>query len=92
MQNIHEMQLVGLPDLPRLEILDAECVVLITRDVNSISGHLANRLANGQTHGGVLFVDSRRLRQTDLKAFLRRLVLFVRQHKDEDWQCRTDWL
>ena len=91
-QSIHETQLIGLPDPPLLEILDAEGVVLVTRDVNSIPGHLANRLANGQTHGGVIFVDSKRLRQTDFKGFLRRLVEFVRLHKDEDWQCRTDWL
>lgn len=91
-QSIHETQLVGLPDPPLLEILDAEGLVLVTRDVNSIPGHLASRLASGLTHGGVIFVDSKRLRQTDFKGFLRRLAEFVRQHKEDDWQCRTDWL
>jgi hypothetical protein len=90
--SIHETDLVGLLDPPLLELLDAEHRTLVTRDVNTVPVHVRARLASGHTHGGVIYVDSRRLRQTDTRGLIRRLAQVVRTHGAEDWTCREGWL
>ena len=82
----------GLQDPPLLEILDTEKRALLTRDVNSIPGHANARLAAGQTHGGILYVDSRRHRQKDVRGLIRRLTEIVQRHGNEDWTCRSAWI
>ena len=90
--SIQETELGGLLDPPLLELLDAETRTLVTRDVNTVPVHVQARLANGQTHGGVIYVDSRRLRQTDTRGLIRRLAGLVEEHGSEDWTCREGWL
>jgi hypothetical protein len=46
----------------------------------------------GITHGGVIYADSKRLRQSDVRGLIRRLIAFVEKHHDEDWTCREGWL
>ncbi len=82
---------VGLDDPALLEILDGEQRVLVTRDVNSVPEHISNRLAQGLTHGGVVYVP-RSIGQTDRRTLLRRLVKLVEEHGAEDWTCREFWL
>jgi len=91
-QSILDTPWVGLPDPALLEVLDAEARTLLTRDVNTVPMHANARLAAGQTHGGVIYADSKRLRQTDVRGLLRRLARVVQKHGEEDWTCRSGWL
>ena len=90
-QSIHETNLAGLLDQPLLEALDLQQRTLLTRDVNSIPDFLKERLREGKTHGGVIYVSSR-FRQNDLRAVIRALVTFLKTHAAEDWACREGWL
>jgi hypothetical protein len=90
--SIHETELGGLLDPPLLELLDEETRTLVTRDVNTVPVHVKARLANGQTHGGVIYVDSRRLKQMDTRGLIRRLAEVVTKRGAEDWTCREGWL
>lgn len=82
----------GLPDPPLLETLDQEGWALVSRDVNTIPEFIKARLAAGLTHGGIIYVDSRRLRQSDVRGLIRKLTAFVQKHGSEDWTCREGWL
>ena len=90
-QSIHETNLVGLLDQPLLEALDRQQRTLLTRDVNSIPDFLKERLRDGKTHGGAIYV-SNRFRQNDSRAVIRALVTFLKTHRHEDWRCREGWL
>jgi hypothetical protein len=81
----------GLDDPALLEVLDGERRVLVTRDVHSVPEHISDRLAQGLTHGGVVYVP-RSIVQGDRKTLLRRLVKLVKEHGDDDWTCREFWL
>jgi hypothetical protein len=82
----------GLPDPPLLEILDREGRTLVSRDVNTIPHFVKARLAAGLTHGGVIYADSKRLRQSDVRGLIRRLIALIEKHGTEDWTCREGWL
>ncbi len=84
--------LSGLKDPPLMEVLDAEHRTLITRDVYSIPRHVRARFAAGQTHGGIIYADSKRLRQKDARALIRRSAEVVKKHSEADWTCRERWL
>ncbi len=90
-QSIHETKLAGLLDRPLLAALDLEQRTLPTRDVISIPDFLKERLREGKTPGGVIYVSSR-FRQNELRAVIRALVAFLKAHRDEDWTCREGWL
>ena len=90
-QTIHETNLAGLLDQPLLEVLDLQQRTLLTRDVNSIPDFLKERLREGRTHGGAIYVSGG-FRQNDLRAVIRALVIFTKTDGDEDWGCREGWL
>lgn len=90
-QSIHETNLVGLLDQPLLEALDRQHRTLLTRDVNSIPDFLKERLREGKTHGGAIYV-SNRFRQNDSRGVIPALVAFLKIHRNEDWSCREGWL
>ena len=90
-QSIHETNLAGLLDQPLLAVLDLQQRTFLTRDVNSIPDFLRERLREGKTHGGVIYVSSR-FRQNDLRSVIRALVTFLKTHGNEDWCCREAWL
>jgi hypothetical protein len=89
--SIYDTPLRGLSDAPLVETLDREGRTL-ARDVNTVPEILKARLAAGMTHGGVIYADSKRLRQADVKGLIRRLVSVVEKHGAEDWTCREGWL
>ena len=91
-KSIHETDWAALPDEVLLELLDAEGRVLVTHDVNTVPGHCKARLAAGQTFAGVIYADSKKLRQTDRRGLIRRLAEVVKQHGHEDFTCRSGWL
>ncbi len=91
LQSIHETNLAGLLDPPLLAALDLQQRVLLTRDVNSIPDFVKERLREGKTHGGVIYV-SNRFRQNDSRALIRALITFLKAHGGEDWRCREGWL
>jgi len=39
-----------------------------------------------------IYVDSKRLRQSDVGGSIRRLIAFVQQRGTEDWTWREGWL
>jgi hypothetical protein len=90
-QSIHETNLAGLLDQPLLAALDLQQRTLLTRDVNSIPDFLKERLREGKTHGGVIYVSGG-FRQNDSRAVIRALVTFLKIHGDEDWRCREGWV
>jgi hypothetical protein len=90
-QSIYETNLAGLLDPPLLEMLDLQQRTLLTRDVNSIPEFLKERLREGKTHGGVVYVSGR-FRQNDSRAVIRALVVFLKAQGGEDWGCREGWL
>lgn len=90
-QSIHETDLAGLLDQPLLEILDLQRRTLLTRDVNSLPDFARERLKEGKTHGGVIYVSGG-FRQNDARAVIRALVSFLKAHGEEDWSCREGWL
>jgi Domain of unknown function (DUF5615) len=90
-QSIHETNLTGLLDQPLLEALALQQRTLLTRDVNSIPDFVKERLRDGKTHGGVIYVSSK-FRQNDLRAVIRAMVIFLKAHREEDWSCREGWL
>jgi hypothetical protein len=90
-QSIHETKLAGLLDQPLLAALDAGGTTLLTRDVNSIPDFVKERLREGKTHGGVIYVSGG-FRQNDLRAVIRALITFLKTHGGEDWSCREGWL
>lgn len=91
-KSIHETDWAALPDEVLLELLDQEGRVLVTRDVNTVPLHCKTRLASGKTFAGVIYADSKRLRQTDRRGFIRRLAEVVKKHGHEDFTCRSGWL
>jgi hypothetical protein len=90
--SIYDTPWRGLQDPPLLETLDSDGWTLVTRDVNSIPEFVKARVASGLTHGGVIYADSKRLRQSDVRGLIRRLVVFIEKYVDEDWTCREGWL
>jgi hypothetical protein len=90
-QSLHETNLAGLLDQPLLAALDLQQRTLLTRDVNSIPDFLKDRLREGKTHGGAIYVSGS-FRQNDLRAVIRALVTFLKAHREEDWRCREGWL
>lgn len=89
--SVHARDLDGLKDPALLELLDLEGVTLVTRDVNTVRDHAADRLACGDTHGGLIFVP-RSIKQSDEKEVLRRLIALIQKSGGEDWSCREEWL
>jgi hypothetical protein len=90
--SIYDTSWRGMADAPLLETLDREGWTLVSCDVNTIPGFIKARLAAGLTHGGVLYADSKQLRQSDVRGLIRRLVAFIEKHGTEDWSCREGWL
>ena len=77
-KSIHDTDWAALPDEVLLELLDAENRVLVTRDVNTMPGHTKARVAAGKTHAGVIYADSKKLRQTNCRqrpSPMRRMLL-----------------
>jgi hypothetical protein len=91
-KSIHDTDWPALADEVLLEVLDQERRVLVTRDVNTVPVHCKARLAEGKTFAGVIYADSKKLRQTDQRGLIRRLAEVVKKHGHEDFTCRSGWL
>ena len=91
-KSIHETDWAALADPVLLELLDQEGRVLVTRDVNTVPGHCKARLAAGKTFAGVIYADSKKLRQADQRGLIRRLGQVVEKHGNDDFICRSGWL
>ena len=91
-KSIHDTDWAALPDEVLLELLDQESRVLVTRDVNTVPLHCKERIAAGKSFAGVIYADSKKLRQTDQRGLIRRLVEVLEKHSNEDFSCRSGWL
>jgi hypothetical protein len=54
--------------------------------------HCKARRAAGKTFAGVIYADSKKLRQTDQRGLIRRLAEVVKKHGHEDFTCRSGCL
>lgn len=90
-ESIHSLKWEGLLDPALLEILDQNKTTILTRDVNTIPQFISSRLAEGKTHGGVIYVP-RSIAQDNLKEVISRLVELIKKRGAEDWTCQTAWL
>ena len=77
------------PELLRL--LWEEHRTLVTRDVNTMPQHLAQRMRHGLHHAGVVFVG-RAFAQDSPRAVIRALAALIREQGDGDWTDRTHGL
>ena len=74
-----------------LELLWEERRTLVTRDVNTMPRHLAQRLASGAHHAGVIFV-SKAFAQHSPRSVIRALSALIQATGDADWTDRAHWL
>ena len=91
-KHIRETAWAHSPDPVLLELLDAEGRVFVTRDVKTIPLHCHARLAEGTTFAGVILAESKRMKQTDTRGFIRRLIIFLEKRGNEDFTNRILWL
>jgi hypothetical protein len=70
----------------------AEARTLVTYDCKTVPGLLGELAENGLSHGGVILVDDRTIRQNDIGGLIRALVAFVEQYGDESWVDRVSYL
>ncbi len=66
--------------------------VLVTYDQRTIPPILREWAETGQVHAGVVFVDERTIRQSDMGGRLRAIVWLVMEHGQADWTNRVDYL
>ena len=74
-----------------LELLWQERRTLVTRDVNTMPQHVAQRLRSDSHHGGVIFV-AKSFAQNDSRAVIRALRTLIKSEGNADWMDRTHWL
>ena len=77
------------------EILEAaflEKRTLVTYDVHTMPGFVAERGERGQAHAGVIYVSSRTIHQGDCGGQIRALRRLVDERGDEDWRDQTTYL
>src|SRR4051812_6250811 len=64
----------------------------VTYDINSVPDLLRERAEAGLSHGGVILIQSRTVRQGDFGGQIRALRALVEQHGDEPWTDRVQYL
>lgn len=74
-----------------LQLLWDERRTLVTRDVNTMPQHLAQRLASGAHHAGVIFV-SKAFAQDNPRSVIRALSALIKATGEADWTDRAHWL
>jgi hypothetical protein len=73
------------PDEEILTAAAAEGRTLVTYDVRIGPELLEAWAAQGRSHGGVVFMNARTIRQGDYGGLIRALQALVEAHGDEDW-------
>ena len=74
------------PDDEILAAATAEGRVLVTYDIRIGPEILAVWAVQGRSHAGVVFVNSRTIRQNDAGGLIRALRALVEERGDEAWQ------
>ena len=82
----HDGHYLTLADTVILAAAVAEARTLVTYDEHSIPSILRAWGADGRTHGGVVFVNNRTIRQNDFGGQIRALRTLVEERGDEDWR------
>ncbi|MGK0189066.1 MAG: hypothetical protein ACI9R3_004883 [Verrucomicrobiales bacterium] len=94
-QSLHKWQDGAYLNCPDDQILFAaakQALTLVTFDVTTIPAILQEIAMNGGSHGGVIFVPSRRISQNDYGQIAKRLVALWRIHANEEWKDRVAYL
>ena len=66
--------------------------VFVTYDCRTIPAVLKNWAETGQHHGGVVLVDEKTLRPSDIGGLLRALRALIAESGDETWRDRVIFL
>ncbi len=67
-------------------------LTLVTYDLRTIPPLLAEWAAAGQAHAGVVFVDQRSIRTSDVGGPVRAMAQFWDRERERDWQNRIVFL
>jgi hypothetical protein len=68
-----------------VEAAAAESRTLVTYDIHTIPDLLRERAERGRSHGGVVYVNDRTIRQGDFGGQIRALRALVEERGGEDW-------
>lgn len=80
------------PDDRIVEAASKEGLTLVTFDVTTIPPILQNLAIENTSHGGVIFIPSRRIAQNDYGQLASRLVSFWRVYGKQEWRDRVAFL
>lgn len=92
MGHVRDRQWQALPDPELLRLARPEGLTLVTYDQASIPDFLRQFAEDQEDHAGVIFVDTRTLRPSDIGGLARALVRLWSREKDADWLNRTYFL
>lgn len=82
----HDGSYRDLADTVILAAAVAEGRTLVTYDEHTIPSILRAWGADGRSHGGVVLVNNRTIRQNDFGGQIRALRALVEERGDEDWR------
>jgi hypothetical protein len=94
-ESVHRWQngaLLGQPDGSILRGARQEGLTLVTYDLKTIPGLIAEWAMENESHTGVLFVDDATLRSNDYGGLIRALLAHWQTHHKEDWTDRIAFL
>lgn len=87
-----EGRLLRCPDAEILEAASERGVTLVTFDVTTIPTLLQELAIQGRSHGGILFIPSRRIPQNDYGSLAKRIVAFWKSYGTQEWVDRVAFL
>ena len=90
--HVRDRRWQALPDPELLRLARGEGLTLVTYDQASIPDFLREFAQNQKDHSGVIFVDTRTFRPSDIGGLARALARLWSREKDADWLNRTYFL
>ncbi len=82
----------GRSDKALLQAAYTEGLTLVTYDQKTIPAFLTELYAEGEEHGGVIFVDDQTIPNGDFGMLTLALIFFWERFHNEDWQNRIRFL
>jgi hypothetical protein len=83
---------VGFQDAALLTRAGEQGLTLVTYDRRTITPLLMSLAENGQSHGGVVFVDERTIASNDFGGLVRALETLWDERGREDWRDQWHYL
>jgi Domain of unknown function (DUF5615) len=67
-------------------------LTLVTYDQNTIFTHMAEIVSEGCDHGGIVVIDGKTIRQSDIGGLVKALCWLYEAESRADWKNRTVYL